>query len=251
MVPRLMAQNSPSDFRANFRRSSGARKRIVRSQEFDFPLLLERLAKKLFDSMLYYFFRRAVNARVFFLCYSAHMEEIEVPLEKVTEDMHEHAHHASESWVMRVAICSAFLAALAAVAAMLAGHHSNEAMIDQLRASDQWGYYQAKGVKSAVLASRLELLQALGKPVAEEQKQKLAEYKKEQEEISERAKEKEAESAKHLSTHQILARAVTFFQVAIAIGAIAVLSRRRSFFHVSLLFGFCGLGFFIAAFVIP
>ena len=43
----------------------------------------------------------------------------------------------------------------------------------------------------------------------------------------------------------MLARAVTVFQVTIAIGAIAVLTKRRRFWLFSLLTGTIGTGFFI------
>ncbi len=176
------------------------------------------------------------------------MEEIEVPIEKIQEDMHEKAHeekehhHPGSSFSSKVALTSAFLAVFAAIAALLAGHHSNEAMIEQIKASDHWSYYQAKGIKSAILSSRADLLSEMGRPVDPKMAEKLENYKKDQEEISEKAKEKEAESAQHLSIHQVLARAVTFFQIAITISAIAVLTHRKKFWYVSL--GFGGVGLF-------
>lgn len=176
------------------------------------------------------------------------MEEIEVPLEQVQETLQEKAEHEKEIWVGKVALSSAVLAGLAAVAALLAGHYSNEAMIEQIQASDHWSFYQAKSIKSALLSSRMEILGALKQPPSEVDKEKLADYKKELEEVSEKAKEKEAESQEHLRRHQNLARSVTFFQVAIAIGAISVLMRRRRYWHVSLAFGFLGLFFFVQEF---
>ncbi len=118
-------------------------------------------------------------------------------------------------------------------------------MIGEIQASDQWNYYQAKGIKASVLSTRLAVLTALGKPVSKADQDKLEAYDSDQETISEKAKEKEHESEAHLGHHQILARSVTFFQVAITLGAIAVLVRRRRFWLVSLGFGFVGLGFFI------
>jgi len=74
-------------------------------------------------------------------------EEIEVP----TEHLHEHMEHSAEEnkerWILGVALSSAFLAAFAAMAALMAGFHANEAMLDQIKASDQWAFYQAKGNK--------------------------------------------------------------------------------------------------------
>jgi len=172
-------------------------------------------------------------------------EEIEVP----TEHLHEHMEHSAEEsgqkWIMGVALSSAFLAAFAAVASLMAGHHANEAMIDRIKSSDQWAYYQAKGVKSAVLGSKIELLKALKKKVDPKDEDKMKEYKEDQEKVSEEAKKDEETSEEHLGHHVILARAVTFFQIAISIGAIAALTRRRAFWFVSLSFGAVGLFFFV------
>ncbi|MBV9490427.1 MAG: DUF4337 domain-containing protein [Verrucomicrobia bacterium] len=177
------------------------------------------------------------------------MEEPEVPLETVHEDIHHHAEHARERWVLGVALTSAVLAALAAVASLLAGHHANEAVIGQLAASDQWGYYQAKGVKAAVLGSKMELLQALGRPNDPKDEEKLKRYADEQAEIQRSAKETQADAARHLGTHTVFARGVTMFQVAIAVAAISVLTRRRWFWLVSIAFGLVGVGFLIQGWV--
>lgn len=168
------------------------------------------------------------------------MTEIEVPVEHIQEEIHHQAEHSGSRWIARVALSSALLAALAAVAALIAGHHSNEAMLEQIQASDQWSYYQAKGVKSSLLGTKIAVLEALGKSIAPKDTEKLQDYKKEQEEISKIAQEKEHASKHHLHTHEILARAVTFFQVAIALSAISVLTKRRRFWFVSLGFGAIG-----------
>jgi hypothetical protein len=175
------------------------------------------------------------------------MEEIEVPTEKLHEEMEERAAHAKERWMSQVALSSALIAVFAAIAALLAGHHSNEAMIEQIKASDQWSYYQAKGIKSSLLNAKIEIISEMGKIPKESDKEKAQAYKKEQEEISHLAKEKEEASEKHLKTHEVFAKAVTFFQVAIAVAAISVLIRRRRFWLLSLIFGAGGIFYFIQA----
>ena len=52
---------------------------------------------------------------------------------------------------MMVALTAALLSVLAAITALFASHYANEAMIEQIQASDQWSFYQAKGIKSVVL----------------------------------------------------------------------------------------------------
>ncbi len=179
------------------------------------------------------------------------MEEIEVPLEQVQEHIHhaahESGHDAKENWISKVALISALVAVVAAIAALLAGHHSNEAMITQIKASDSWSFYQAKGVKAAVLQTKIQIISELGKPTSAKDEEKLNDYKKEQDEISEKAKEFEHESEHHLKIHETMARSVTLFQVAIAISAITVLTRRKKFLFVSLGFSLIGLAIFIQA----
>lgn len=177
------------------------------------------------------------------------MEEIEVPLEQAQEEIHHHAQHGGESWIMKGALLSAFLAVFAAIAALLAGHYSNEAMLEQLHASDFWSHYQAKSIKGSVLEMRKDVLANLGKAVDPKIDEKLNEYKSEQKELAEKADEQEKESRVHLEKHQILARAVTLFQIAIAVTAIAVLVKRKQFLVVSCFFGICGLFFLIQSFL--
>ena len=146
---------------------------------------------------------------------------------------------------MGVALTSALLAALAAVTSLLAGHHSNEAMIERIRASDEWGYYQAKGIKAGVLGMKLELFASDHKRIDPKDEERLARYKEEQEEIQGKAKTSEQASEAHLKRHLTFARGVTLFQVAIAVAAISVLTKRRRFWSVSLVFG--GVGVFFLA----
>ena len=127
----------------------------------------------------------------------------------------------------------------------VAEHHANEAMIDQIQASDQWNYYQAKGIKANLLSTKDELLVGLGKTVDPKDQHKLEEYKRQQAEIKAAAEEKQHESEAHLRHHTILSRSLTMFQVGIAISAIAVLTKRRRFWGVAVAFGLAGLAFFL------
>ena len=181
------------------------------------------------------------------------MEAPEVPLEAIQEHIHEHAHHATGSperrWVLGVALTSAIFAALAAVASLLAGHHANEAMIDQIKSSDQWNYYQAKGIKAAVLVNKIDVLTALGKDVDPKDEAKRKQYETDQEQIKHDAEHHEHGSEEHLTTHVLHSRAVTMFQLAIAVAAVSVLVNRRSFWLGSILVGMAGIFFITRAFL--
>ena len=174
------------------------------------------------------------------------MEEIEVPIEQSQEHIHHSALHAdskNQGMMTKAAVLSAFLAVAAAVSALFSGHYANEAMIEQIRASDQWSYYQAKGIKSGIVQMQNELNpnEKLG--------QKIEGYKQEQEQIKEKAASFEESSQHHLHLHESLAASVTLFQVAIALTAIAVLTRRKYFLLVSSTFGLLGLLWMIKTFL--
>ena len=165
------------------------------------------------------------------------MEEIESPVEQLGEEIHHIAEHAKESWIKWSALLSALFAVLAAIAGLQAGHEINEAMIEQIRASDAWGYYQAKGIKGMIIETLPQQ--------NDETTQKAQKYKDEQKTIKEDAEVKVASAEHHLHGHEILARAVTLLQVAIAMTAIAVLTRRKRFLLFSVGMGAIGSLFFI------
>jgi len=175
------------------------------------------------------------------------MEEIEVPTDHLHEEIHEKAEGQKDKWILYVALSTAFMAVLAAVAGLLAGHHANEALIERVKASDQWNYYQAKNLKAEIVASSDRLLHSLSPnaPV-EDHKADLARYEREKDSIKRTAEEAEKLSEKHLDRHVPLASAVTAFQIAIAISAISLLTKRKQFWYMGLLLMLAGVGFLIA-----
>jgi len=172
------------------------------------------------------------------------MEESEVPLEHLHEQVKETAEHSGAVWISWAALSTAVLAVLAAIAGLLSGHHVNEAMMNQIEASDQWSYYQSKSIKASVLDAKMEL--AGGAPDASDQS-KRDRYEKEQEEIKSEAERKETAAKSNFHKHEVFARGVTMFQIAIAIAAISVLTKKRRFWIVSLLFGAIGCAFLVLA----
>ncbi|HEX8897243.1 MAG TPA: DUF4337 domain-containing protein [Chthoniobacterales bacterium] len=173
------------------------------------------------------------------------MEEAEVPLEHLHEEIHHHAEHGGPPWISWVALSTAILAVLAAITGLLSGKHANEAMMSQIEAADQWAYYQAKGIKAAVLDAKMTLSGA----VTEQDQQKAEKYKEEQAEIQDEARHKEAEAKGHFHQHEILAHGVTFFQIAIAIAAISALTKRQRYWIVSMILGGIGCVLLVLGFL--
>jgi hypothetical protein len=167
------------------------------------------------------------------------MEGPEVPLEHLHEGIHHHAEHAGVPWISWVALSTAILAVLAAIAGLLAGMYANEAMMSQIQASDQWGYFQAKSIKAAILEAKT----TLASEATARDKEKAAQYQEEEAEIKRDAEHKQAEAKASFHRHEVFARSVTMFQIAIAIAAISALTKRRRFWLVSLVFGGVGAVF--------
>lgn len=169
------------------------------------------------------------------------MEEMEVPTEHLHEEINEKAEEKKERWTLYVAISTALMAVFAAIAGLLAGHHSNEALIEQIKASDQWAFYQAKSIKSEIRS----LQPANFSPDTKSPEQ----IKKEEDDIRSKAEQSEKASEMHLQKHILLARSVTLLQISIAISAIAILTRKRFLWIAGMLIAIAGASFLVIEFI--
>src|SRR5689334_5861334 len=190
-------------------------------------------------------------------------EEIEVDTDKLREAIDEEMEKEGGRALLRqIAVTTAVLAALAAIAALQAGATVNEALVLktestklQAQASDQWAYYQAKGVKLSIQEAVKSLAQAGGRPTPAGVDDQIKRYRTEQQDIQDHARDLEkerdqrSEEADHLlHRHHGFANAVAMFQVAIALGAIAALTRIRIVWLGSLAIGIGRLIFFLLPF---
>jgi hypothetical protein len=169
-------------------------------------------------------------------------EEIEIDTDKLREQIDHEIESSGGGRLLRVtALTTAMLAALAAVASLRAGATVNDAILLkteatqlQAQASDQWTYYQAKGIKGAVAAAAIEAWRASGKTPPADLTNNVARYTSQQDSISAAARVLEHErdgktvdADRLLEHHHALANAVALLQVAIALGAVAALTRSR------------------------
>jgi hypothetical protein len=124
-----------------------------------------------------------------------------------------------------VALTTAVLAVCAAVTSLLSTHESDRAILFKVEASDRWSYYQAKGIKGMLTQDPANQTR----------------YRSEQDEIQKEAEglDRNSETATH--AHEFFAYSVTLFQVATAIGAIAVLTKKKYMWITSLTLGSVGV----------
>jgi hypothetical protein len=172
------------------------------------------------------------------------MEEPEVPTEHLQEELEEKT-KGNNGWERLCALTAALLATLAAISALEAGGLANEALAHQIKATNAWSHYQAKSVRASILNTKTDILEALGKTPKAEDIEKRKQYQEEEKEIMDDAKEQSEKAEKKLEKHESFAHALTFFQIGIAICAIAVLTRRKAFWIGSLGLTGIGVAFFV------
>ena len=180
----------------------------------------------------------------------------ELDTDRLQETIHE---PPSDSLLRNIALTTALLAALGAVAALQAGGTVNEALVLkteagrlQAEASDQWAYYQAKGIKATILETARTTWTAAGQTAPANMDQSLQRYAAEQKDIEHTAREKErardekSSEADHLLVrHHRFATSVALLQVGIALGAVAALTRQRTIWLGSGFLGLLGAGLFV------
>ena len=202
-------------------------------------------------------------------------EEIEVEtreLQETLEELHKEREERQQeehrsSWTRYIALNTALMAVVAAVAALLSGSLVNEALIErqnagieQARASDAYAYFQAKGIKSVVsgaIADALSEMGKSGKTVAGLRTDQVRYLQKQAASLKEGKAHETArdeairKSERLLAQHHTFAYAVTLTQVAIALSAIAALTKRRNVWYLSLAVGVAGLVLFLYGFRTP
>jgi Domain of unknown function (DUF4337) len=167
----------------------------------------------------------------------------------------EHAaqHGSKDSFSGMIAVMTAVIATIGALFAYMggatqanAGLYKNNAAIKKTEASNQWNYYQAKSGKQNLSELALVLVTDDKKP---EYKNEIERYKKEKGEIKIAAEKLESEatawdkkSDEQLHLHHRWAQATTALQIAIALAAIALLTKRRWLLWGMLLVASLGLG---------
>jgi hypothetical protein len=189
-------------------------------------------------------------------------EEIEVDTDNLRESIDREIERQSGGLLRTIALTTALFAALAAIASLEAGGTVNEALALkteatqlQAEASDQWSYYQAKGLKAAVADAQKDIWVALDKAPPADLATNAQRYLDDQKTSREKAEAleherdaKTAESEALMHRHHYFADAVALLQVAIALGAIAALTRRRAAWVGSAILGVIGCGLFGWAF---
>jgi Na+/glutamate symporter len=148
------------------------------------------------------------------------------------------AQHEPAGIAGKLAVLTAIIATVGAMFAYMggatqadAGLFKNDAAIKKTEASNQWNYYQAKSSKQNLAELALELAPESRR---EFYQQEIKRYQGEKAEIKQAAEKLEAEakdwdrrSGEQMHQHHRWAQATTALQIAIAMAAIALLTRKK------------------------
>jgi Na+/glutamate symporter len=157
--------------------------------------------------------------------------------------LHDHefqhaAEHDPKGLAGQLAVATAIIATVGAIFSYMggaaqanAGIYKNNAAIKKTEAANQWSFYQAKSSKQNLAEIAIDIVPDARKQFYIDEVKR---YKAEKEPIQNEAKKLDAESSEwdvksgeQLHQHHRWGQATTALQIAIAMAAIALLTRRR------------------------
>ena len=161
---------------------------------------------------------------------------------------------ARDGWTKFVSLSMIFIAVLAAVATQKSGGFSsgvmkklNEATFNQAAASDEWSLYEAKSIKQSLVENQIDLLKDVSVKDAKSiaaLEAKAKRYNSEKADIMKEAQGLEAKrdearkAAERLSfLGSQIALSSTIFQVAVALGGVCLIMKKKGIWWISLTLG--------------
>jgi hypothetical protein len=170
-----------------------------------------------------------------------------------------------EKWLNYLALTTVILAVCATLSTFKGAGYSTRAVLSQSQATNQWAYYQAKGIKGYLYEIQKEALELEfkkdkirgAKTLQEEYEkkidlyaQKIKKYDGEKAEISKEAKRLETlrdDAQKHSG---VFGLAVIFLQIAILLSSIAALMKKKVVWVIGMGAGAVGVVYFVNGFLL-
>jgi uncharacterized protein HemX len=173
-------------------------------------------------------------------------------------ELQEHAEHGAHDTSMRpVAFTMSLLAVLVAIATVLGHRTHTEAVLDQNKATDQWNEYQAKKIRSYNTALESQLLAVVSVADKDKAAQAIkqnadhqAKWEKDLDEIQKEARKLEAEVKLDEAKASRFDLGEALLEIGLVITSVTLLTRRRSYWYLGMLFGVAGVISACAAFLI-
>jgi hypothetical protein len=171
----------------------------------------------------------------------------------------------SEAWLNYLALTTVIFAVCATLSTFKGGGYSTKSVMSQSQASDQWAYFQSKGIKEYLYNMQKEKLElellslpknspdavtSAYKEKMEAYQQKAAKYQSERKEIEQKAKQLEAARDEAQIHSKAFGMAVIFLQISILLSSIAGLLKKKLVWHLSLVTGLIGILYFTDGFLV-
>lgn len=148
------------------------------------------------------------------------------------------AEHEPKGMAGQLAVMTAILATVGAMFSYMAGATQadagllkNDAAIRKTEASDQWNFYQAKGNKQSLNELGMQLADDAHKPFFEREAKRYktdkAAIKLAAEKLGQQSADFDQKSEEQMHLHHRWAQATTLLQIAIAMAAMALLTKKR------------------------
>lgn len=175
------------------------------------------------------------------------------------------AEEKSEKWLSYLALTTVVLAACATLSTFYGQKNSTKSVLNEIKSSNQWNYYQAKKIRGYLfevqkenLATDIKLrgpsttpetLEELQKRLASFDK-KLKKWDEDRETIEKDARKFEKQRDESLRYGQAFGFAVIFLQMAILLSSISALMKRKLLWVIGLFIGGIGIVFFLDGFLL-
>ncbi|MGC8790000.1 MAG: DUF4337 domain-containing protein [Desulfurella sp.] len=181
---------------------------------------------------------------------------MESPVEEKSKELIEEAlKEASQKnkWLFWVSLTTTLMAILAALVGLNSELYvtktilnKNDAVLTQNKASDMWGYYQAKVIRENMYTiaydiTKNEKFKAQSQRYNKEKQQ----IKQDAQKLEQKVEEFQKESDHNFEKHHRFLIAQIVIQLSIAVASISAITRRKIFWYVSLLSFTAGLLIFL------
>lgn len=175
------------------------------------------------------------------------------------------AEEKKETWLNYLALTTVILAVCATLSTFKGGGFSTRSVMSQSQASDQWAYFQSKGIKAYMYQMQLDRLEVelrgMQKSASKEMrdgyshmiddyKKRVEKYEKEKAEIETKARELEKIRDESQLHSKAFGMAVIYLQIAILLSSIAGLLKKKPVWYGGLATGVVGLVYFADGFMV-
>ncbi len=162
----------------------------------------------------------------------------------VEEELKEEVEHAKGPFDRNVALTMAVIAAVMAIVSVAGQILVTEELLNQQKASDQWAFYQAKDIRRYESDIARDMMAALsaGPAAINKYAANMERYDKDRGDIQAEARKLEEESHVHGAEALRAHLGEVFLEIAIVLASLAILTKRRPMWYLSMLSAVVGAG---------